>query len=135
MDGTQVGSSAQFNLIFLSGIGIFFKGEWSPGKVPGGNPINAVVFASGGGNVQLQVYWRDFPDDIVVSKHIGHWRPATKVIGGIEPGFQFTLLQWEQGKHTRLYYQNHANLVLEHCSDDGGMTWFPGAQLGGIGIA
>ena len=106
-------------------------GEWSPGKVPGGNPINVVAFVPSGGNPQLQVYWRDFPDEIVVSKHIGHWRPATKVIGGIGPGFQFALLQWEQGKYTRLYYQNHTNLVLEHCSDDGGETWFQGCGVSG----
>ena len=76
------------------------------------------------------MYWRDLPDEIIVSKHNRHWRPATKVIGGIEPGFQFSVAQWEQGKHLRLYYQNHTNLVFEHCSDDGGETWGAGALMG-----
>ena len=76
------------------------------------------------------MYWLALADEIVVSKHDQHWGPATKVIGGIEPGFRFSLVQWEQGKHIRLYYQNCTNLVLEHCSDDGGETWSAGDEWG-----
>jgi len=64
----------QFNLLYLSRI-CLVKGEWSPGRVRG-NPVSAVAFTlGGGGGPQIQVYWRNISDEIVVSKHAGHWTP------------------------------------------------------------
>jgi len=110
-------------------------GEWSPGRVPGRSPISAVAFALDDGGTEIQAYWRNLQDEIVVKKWTGSgWGLVTEVVGGIGSGFQFTLMQWEQGKHLRLYYQNHTNVVLEHCSDNGGDTWYSGSlQVGGIG--
>ena len=105
----------------------FFKGQWSAGKVPGGSPISAVAFKLDNGGTQVQVYWRNLQGEIVTNKHTGSWGATTKVIGGIGLGFQFTLLQWEQGRHLRLYYQNPAGAVLEHGSDNSGETWYQGA--------
>jgi len=99
--------------------------------VQGGNPISAVAIEFDDG-VRLQVYWRNLHDEIIVKQNAGSWGPTTKVVGGIGSGFQFTLLHWKKGKHLRLYYQNSANVVLEHCSDDNGQTWFPGWKVGGI---
>ena len=83
---------------------------------------------------QIQVYWRNLQDEIVVNKlSASGWGPVTEVVGGVGSGFRFALTQWERGKHLRLYYQNHTNVVLEHCSDDRGETWFSGSlQVGGI---
>ena len=107
------------------------KGAWCPGKVPGGTPVSAVAF----GDVQLQVFWRNLEGEIVVSKNTGsQWGPTTRVLASIAPGFQFSVLQWEEGKYLRLYYQNEAGLVLEHYSDNGGLSWNRGAlQVGGTG--
>ena len=84
--------------------------------------------------MQIQVYWRNLQDEIVANKYIGSWGPVARVLGGTRSGFQFALLQWKQGKHIRLYYQSwHANVVLEHCSDNGGKTWFKGSlEVGGV---
>lgn len=94
----------------------------------------------GGSDSEIQVYWRNLSDEIVVSKYVGDWTPPTKVVGGFGSGFQFSLVQWkeQQGQWRRfmLYYQNHENLVLEHCSDDGGKTWYQSrsVRIGGIRI-
>jgi len=110
-----------------------FKGEWNPGRVQGRNPISAVAFALDDGGAEIRVYWRNLQDEIVASANTGSWGPATKIIEGIGSGFQFTALQWEQGKHVRLYYQNSAGVVLEHCSGDSGKTWNTGSlEVGGL---
>jgi len=113
----------------------FVTGKWSPGRVPGRSPISAVAFTLDDGGTEIQAYWRNLQDEIVVNKWTGSgWGLVTKVVGGIGSGFQFTLFQWERGKHLRLYYQNHTNVVLEHCTDDGADTWYSGSlQVGGIG--
>jgi hypothetical protein len=75
------------------------------------------------------VYWRNLQGEIVANKYSGSWGPVTKIVEGIASDSQFTVLEWELGKHLRLYYQNHANVLFEHCSDDGGETWSSGALL------
>ena len=83
--------------------------------------------------MQLQVFWRNLQGEIVVSKNAGSWEPATGVLAGIPSGFHFSALQWKHGKYLRLYYQNEAGLVLEHYSDNGGVSWNQGAlRAGGI---
>lgn len=98
----------------------------------GRNPINAMVSTRADGGPHIQVYWRNFQGDIVASHHAGSWGAPTKVIGGIESGFRFTVLQWGSGKIYRVYYHTRGSVVREHCSNDGGETWFPGWQGGGI---
>ena len=49
---------------------------------------------------------------------------------GIASDFQFALVQWVDGKYLRLYYQNGAGFMREHCSDDGGENWCPGYKWG-----
>ena len=108
------------------------KGEWNPGRVQGGNPITAVAYASGDDSAQIQVYWRNLQEEIVFSKFAGGWGATTKVVGGIGSCLWLALLQWEKGTFLRLYHQNRAGVVVEHCSDNGGKTWVPGWQVGGV---
>ena len=53
------------------------------------------------------------------------------MIKEIGPGFGFTILEWEQGKYLRIYYEDYNNFLFEYCSDNGGETWFSGKQLTG----
>lgn len=101
--------------------------------MPGGSPISVVAYTLDDGSTRVQAYWRNLQGEIVTNKYAVKWGPTTKVLEGIRSGSQFTLLQWEKGRHLRLYYQNHANAVVEHGSDNGGETWYQGAlRVGGI---
>ena len=107
------------------------EGKWNPCKAPGRSPINAAAYPING-HQHLHVYWRNGQDEIVTNNTESGWGPATKVVGGVASGFQFALVWWEQGRYIRIYYQNRAGALPEHCSDDGGGAWCPGAQLGDV---
>ena len=93
--------------------------------MPARTPIGAIA-----GHAQLRVYWRNTKDEIVVSEtNLGSWTPP-KVIPGIGPGFQFAITQLPgDGKVFRLFYQDYNGSLSEHCSNDGGETWFRGVEL------
>jgi len=99
----------------------WFKGALDAGQITAHSPIAAVAF----GEVQLQVYYRDTRGRVVFVKNTGSWS-GPNVIEGLGPSYNFAVLQWESGKYLRLYYQTFAGAIAEHCSDNGGQSWFPG---------
>ncbi|KAH7905261.1 fungal fucose-specific lectin-domain-containing protein [Hygrophoropsis aurantiaca] len=103
-------------------------------QVPGGSPIDAVVWVPSTENAVIQVYWRDINDSIVMSKRHTVWEPVATVLqGGVTSGFQFSVLQWDQGKILRIYWQGPDHVLREHCNDNSGQSWFPGSlKLGAI---
>lgn len=81
-----------------------------------------------GDTVEIQVYWRNLQDEIVLNKYAGFWGDTIKVVEGITSGLGFSIMGLNRGE-PRVYYQNGAGLVCEHCSNDGGQTWFPGWKM------
>jgi hypothetical protein len=106
------------------------EGEFNPGKGATETPLAAIVF----GDVQIQVYWRDWEADdiegpITFARNTGSWEDATYVPFGrpIGPGYRFAILQWDNGQYLRFYFQLLNTHLTEWCSDDGGETWFVGS--------
>ena len=81
-------------------------------------------------NLEVHAFWRNHKGEVDTSKHAGSWGPIAKVDGIAASEFQFALVQYSDGKHFRLYHQNNAGVVREHCSDDRGRTWSPGYKWG-----
>ena len=117
----------------------FGKGEFNPGKATARTPISALNFRLLAGQssivelppvdlVHLQVYWRDLNGFTVLSQNSGTWSPPS-VIPAVGRGYEFYVVQWNNLKYLRLYYQNHVGAVQELCSDDGGRSWYPGEIL------
>ena len=100
------------------------KGSFNPGKVTARTPLSALSF----GDIQLQVYWRDLDGHTVFSNNNGSWDPPS-TIEAVGPGYGFCVLQWEDGKCLRFYYQDYQGYVRELYSDDAGDSWFPGKLL------
>ena len=98
-----------------------FKGSFSPGQAAAHTPLAALGF----GSVQLRVFYRNLKGQVVFNKYPGNWS-APIVITSIGPGYKFGVLQWDNGNRLRLYYQEFSGALSEHCSDDGGHTWFLG---------
>lgn len=85
------------------------------------SPISTIVF----GDVQLQVYYRDLNGRVAFVKNTGSWsRPS--IIEAVGPGYNLAVLQWENGKRLRLYYQEFAGDIVELYSDNSGQSWAPG---------
>lgn len=99
-------------------------GGFNPGKAVARTPLSALAF----GEVELQVYWRHVNGHIVVAKNTGSWSGPT-TIHGIGPGYYLSVLQWDKGKHLRLYFQDFAGAVYEFYSDNSGREWSVGHLL------
>jgi len=99
----------------------WFAGAFNPGQATVGTPLGALVF----GGVELQVYWRDLHGHVVFARNTGAWGHPT-TIEPIGPGYKLAVLQWDNGKYLRIYYQLFNGGLVEICSDDGGHTWFQG---------
>ncbi|KAF9783828.1 fucose-specific lectin [Thelephora terrestris] len=99
----------------------WYSGEWNPGRVPGGSPINALAYEINE-ELHLRVCWHNQQDEIVTSMNTGSWGPITKVLGGVTSDFQFALVQWVDGKYIRLYYQDVTSGVLLRKSNCSNLT-------------
>jgi len=99
----------------------WFAGGFNPGKAESRTPLSALAY----GDVELQVYWRNTSGHIVYSKNTGSWSSA-KAIPGLGVGRHFAVLQWENGKRLRLYYQGLEASLAEYYSDNSGESWAPG---------
>ena len=96
----------------------------------GGNPITAVAYAY---SAEIKVYWRGLRGEIAFSKFSGHWGNIGRIAGDSKSSIWFASLQWSQGTRVRLYRQNSAGAVVEHCTDDDGRTWYMGdLRVGGV---
>ena len=99
----------------------------------GGNPITAVAYAYGSGGAQIEVYWRNLRVEIVFSKFSGRWGNISRIVGDSKSSPWFASLQWRRGTRIRLYHQDTAGVVVEHCSEDGCRSWVMGQlRVGGV---
>jgi len=96
----------------------WFEGEFSPGQATSETPIAAVVF----GGVELQVYYRNLAGRVVFASNTGAWGKPV-VIEPIGPGYKFAVIQMDNGKYLRLYYQLFDGALVEFFSNDGGKNW------------
>ena len=78
---------------------------------------------------QIMVFWR-VSDGIAYSAHTNQWDPIV-TLKDVGPGFGLTVLEWDNLKYLRIYYENYGELLLEFYSDDGGKTWHAGKKLSG----
>jgi len=104
----------------------WFPGGFNPGKMTARTPLCAIAF----GEVEIQVYCRDPRGRVVFIKNTGSWGNPN-VIEGLGAGYNFCVLQWENGGRLRLYHQEFSGVIAELCSDNHGQSWFPGGfQVG-----
>ncbi|KAI0334364.1 fucose-specific lectin [Cubamyces sp. BRFM 1775] len=102
----------------------WYPGGFSGDKAPGQTQIGA-FFAGSRGDVP-EVYWMNIDNDIIRSVQTdGCWR-TSKVVGPLARGARFAPVQWDDGKHVRVYYQAEDNCVVEVCRDYNG-EWYAGA--------
>ena len=121
-DGSEVGRSSLVQNCLIGLISIeLFKGGSSLAQATAHTPLACLAF----GNLQLQVYFRNPKGQVAYVKYTGGWRTPI-IITSIGPGFNLAVLEWDTGNRLRLYYQEFSGALAEHCSDDGGNTWFLG---------
>ncbi|KAI0340287.1 hypothetical protein BDW22DRAFT_1379022 [Trametopsis cervina] len=104
----------------------WFKGEMPPEKAPGCTPISALGYSLTDGGCHLHVYWIDVKKRIVGTKNVGYpgWQPMQVAVTGLKSGSHFALLEWETGKHLRLFYQTaQSGNSLTESSNDGDDKW------------
>lgn len=96
----------------------WFKGDFNPGQVTAHTPLAALAFSE----VQLQVFYRDLKGQVVYVRNTGSWGPPN-AIEGVGPGYNFAVIQWENGNRVRFYYQQFTGALVEYVTDNGGKTW------------
>ena len=87
-------------------------------------PLSAISSSSG----EIQVYSRDVDGSTVFRTFSTSWSSASTVTD-LGSGYEFSVTQWDNLEHIRVFHQDFESVVRSMYSDNGGSSWSAGSLV------
>jgi len=98
----------------------WFESEFKPGSATAKTPLSAVNHHTNTKEA-IRVFWRNAAGELVFAKYGDTNAPVP--IREVEPGYQFSVIQWKSGRNMRLFSQKFGGALVEYSSSNSGASW------------